>query len=371
MFEKPVVLGVFSNQELSATTVQDLWELCGFNTGNLLFCESLLQNIENATAAPLDLPTDEYREHDIIVLAAANWLNSKLDFGPTADLIEPTNLPICIVGLGAQSDIDEKEMPVLPAGTQRMMSIIAERSATISVRGTFSAEVLNHYGIKNVTVTGCPSLLLSGEAAPPIRRFDQSQTRDIAIGGTRHGFNPTDSFQGYFYTQAITHDLDIVLQSELADMYFALGRLNNEEILKRATACCSDFYQAPPEVASNYLRDHAKVFFALDPWLDYMSDKSLYVGTRVHGVIASLLAGTPAVLVCHDSRTEEMAHSLHLPHVLYRDIDTTRDLDFMSLYQEEEQAEFEASYANYRATFRNFFQENGLKLKPDGGADGH
>lgn len=364
MFEKPVVLGVFSNQEPSTTTVQDLFELCGCNTGNLLFCESLLRNIENATAARLDLPTEAYQEHDIIVMAAANWLNSQLDFGPIADLIEPTNLPICIVGLGAQSDIDEKSYPVLPAGTQRMMKIISERSPQISVRGTFSAEVLNHYGIKNAVVTGCPSLLLAGEAAPSIRRFDHSQKQDISIGSTRHGFNPTDDFQRYFYTQAIKHDLDIVLQSELADMYFALGRLDDAEILERATACCSDFYQGLAEVVVPYLRSHAKVFFDLNPWLDYMSGKSLYVGTRVHGAIASLLSGTPAVLVCHDTRTEEMAHSLHLPHVLYRDIDTTRDLDFMSLYKDEKQAEFEASYANYRATFHDFFHANGLTLKP-------
>lgn len=371
MFEKPVVLGVFSNQEPSATTVQDLWELCGCNTGNLLFCESLLQNIENATAAPLDLPTEGYQEHDSIVLAAANWLNSQLDFGHIADLIEPTNLPICIVGLGAQADIDEKKIPVLPAGTERMMKLISERSSQISVRGTFSAEVLNHYGIKNVVVTGCPSLLLAGEVAPSIRRFDLSQKQEISIGSTRHGFNPTDDFQRYFYMQAIKHDLDIVLQSELSDMYFALGRLNNAEILERATACCSDFYQERAEIVSPYLQRHAKVFFDLNQWLDYMSGKSLYVGTRVHGVIASLLSGTPAILVCHDSRTEEMAHSLHLPHVLCRDIDTTRDLDFMSLYQEEKQAEFEASYAKYRDTFHNFFQGNGLTLKPRGGTDDH
>lgn len=364
MFEKPVVLGVFSNQEPSTTTVQDLFELCGYNTGNLLFCESLLQNIENATAAPLHLPTEGYKEHDSIVMAAANWLNSQLDFGPVADLIEPTNLPICIVGLGAQADIDEKKIPVLPAGSERMMKIISERSPLISVRGTFSAEVLEHYGIKNAVITGCPSLLLAGEAAPSIRRFDHSQKQEISIGSTRHGFNPTDDFQRYFYTQAIKHDLDIVLQSELADMYFAMGRLGDKKILQRATACCSDFYQERAEIVVPYLQRHAKVFFDLNQWLDYMSGKSLYVGTRVHGVIASLLSGTPAILVCHDSRTEEMAHSLHLPHVLCRDIDTTRDLDFMSLYQEEKQAEFEASYANYRATFHNFFQVNGLTLKP-------
>ncbi|CAN7729585.1 polysaccharide pyruvyl transferase family protein [Rhizobium sp. LjRoot98] len=364
MFVKPVVLGVFSNLTPSGSTVQELFHHCGSNTGNLLFCESLLQNIENAEGARLGLPTEGYQAYDSIVIAAANWLNSQQDFGTVADRIEPTNLPICIVGLGAQAEIDEKKIPVLPAGTARLMKIISERSSQISVRGTFSAEVLEHYGITNVTVTGCPSLLLSGERAPSIKRFDQSQLQEISIGSTRHGFNPTDTFQKYFYTQAIKHNIDIVLQSELSDMYFALGRLNNETILKRATDACSDFYQQRPEKVSAYLQARAKVFFDLNPWLNYMSHKSLYVGTRVHGAIASLLSGTPAVLVCHDSRTEEMAHSLRIPHVLRQDIDINRDLDFMSLYQEEKQAIFEASYANYRATFHNFFQGNGLTLKP-------
>ncbi|KQY07756.1 hypothetical protein ASE23_29620 [Rhizobium sp. Root73] len=326
-----------------------------------MFSESLLRNIDCAKAGSLGLSVEGYQAYDSIVIAAANWLNSKMDFAALADRLEKTKLPVVIVGLGAQAELDAK-IPVLSSGTQRLVKLISERSSKISVRGSFSAEVLEHYGINNVTVTGCPSLLLAGAAAPHIRHFEPEQTRDIAVGSTRHGFNPTDGFQAYFYRQAFKQSMDIVLQSELSDMYFALGRTNNEALLRRATDACSDFYQQSPEDVSTYLKKHAKVFFDLNPWLKYMSHKSLYVGTRVHGAIASLLSGTPAVLVCHDSRTEEMARSLHIPHVLSKDIDTTRDLDFSSLYYRDKQSMFEASYVEYRSRFSTFFQENGMRL---------
>ena len=40
----------------------------------------------------------------MIVVAAANFLFPKFDFGGMADYIERANLPVAIVGLGAQSN---------------------------------------------------------------------------------------------------------------------------------------------------------------------------------------------------------------------------------------------------------------------------
>ena len=61
-----------------------------------------------------------------------------------------------------------------------------------------------------------------------------------------------------------------------------------------------------------------RVRFFLDPktWFDHLAQYDFSFGTRIHGNIAALLAGTPALLLAHDSRTLELAeyHEIHASH---------------------------------------------------------
>lgn len=361
MHKKPTVLGIFSNRNVRNINLQDVFSMFGNNTGNMLFSESLLRNIEGATTGHLGLVPEAYMQSDCIILAAANWLNPGLDFGGLADRLEKTDLPVVAVGLGAQSSID-CSMPVLTEGTKRLVKIISERSAKISVRGEFSAEVLNYYGISNVTVTGCPSMLLSGHRQPSVRPYINNKRENAALGATRHGFNKSDEFQNYIYRQARQNDIDIILQSELADMYYATGRLNNPDLTKKAARVCEEIYRGDSVGVAEYLQRRAKVFFDMDEWIGYMADKSIYAGTRLHGAIAALLAGTPAVLICHDSRTLEVAKAMKLPHVVSDTVDTRKDIRLDELYGSTDIGSFETNYFAYRATFSDFFEENNLSL---------
>ena len=49
-------------------------------------------------------PKEVHERFDMIVIAAANFLFPTFDFGGMAHYIEQANLPVAIVGLGAQSN---------------------------------------------------------------------------------------------------------------------------------------------------------------------------------------------------------------------------------------------------------------------------
>lgn len=46
--------------------------------------------------------------------------------------------------------------------------------------------------------------------------------------------------------------------------------------------------------------------------MEFLNDSDLTFGSRLHGNIAAVLAGTPALLVTKDSRTRELAEYHHL-----------------------------------------------------------
>ena len=80
-------------------------------------------------------------------------------------------------------------------------------------------------------------------------------------------------------------------------------------------------------------------------------------GTRLHGAIAGLLAGTPAVLVTHDARTAEMARQASIPSVSAETV--TEDADFQQVYDACDIETFNRNAPAYYRRFAKFFDASG------------
>jgi hypothetical protein len=83
-------------------------------------------------------PADVSINFDHIVIAAANFIAPNFDFGGMAAFIEQSNLPVTILGLGAQSSDYSADIPLMP-GTERFLQVLKERCKIIGVRGAFTA----------------------------------------------------------------------------------------------------------------------------------------------------------------------------------------------------------------------------------------
>lgn len=333
----------------------------GNNSGNMLFSEALYYVLDGARRSTYHFEPYELEGRDSIVVAAANWMDDYSDFGFLAERFEKIDLPVFLIGLGAQP-IGGKQIPVLKPGTEKLIRIAAERSHALAVRGPFSAEVLEHYGVKNVTVTGCPSLLLSGSTVFPVRRAANVGVEDLALLSTRHLMYQADPFNKALYKTALDAQADVIFQSELYDLYYSDVHIGEQapEDLDRVLA---EAYGSPTEAVAAYLRGHGKFFYDLKTWLEYAAAKKLMIGTRFHGAITSLLAGTPAVLIAHDARTTEMAETMFIPHVRQEAVDPSSIDSLLGLYDEEAIGRFEHGYSAYRENFQRFFEAAGLPFR--------
>jgi len=168
----------------NANGIRDGLSATGMNTGNLLFISALRRVVQHQTKSDIGrfVPEEVRERHDGVIVPAANWLSASSDFGGLASLIEKADLPTTIVGLGAQSF--NGQPPILSEGTLRLVKVIAERSKNLSVRGPFTAEVLAHYGINNVVVTGCPSLLWHVDRPASATKLPKKRLF-VSLNGTR------------------------------------------------------------------------------------------------------------------------------------------------------------------------------------------
>ena len=310
-------IGLRTSEEFLQSLDADLfYAAVGKNTGNLLFTRA----VQKQLAADLQHvgfdfdPVQLRAEFDGLVIAAANWVSERDDFGFLADLIEQANIPCVIIGLGAQAGLD-RSIPAVHEGTVRMLRAISERSDLISVRGAFTADVLAHSGIHDVNVTGCPSIYWHCRRDFQIDKPAKILGHDVAIHSTRYFVpgrdDPADVHQN-LYRYALRSDSSIIYQSEIPEL--TLSVLGSDRIDGFDEDRLAHYYAADDWSAlSDYLSKRSLTYLDVDAWISRMKAFDFVIGTRLHGTVASLLAGTPAMLIAHDSRTSEVAEFAGMP----------------------------------------------------------
>lgn len=289
--------------------------LIGSNVGNLMFSHASYRLLSTSAAEITTskfegLDANEINEnYDVAVVPLANAFRTSLIEGvrELAALFEKLTIPIVILGVGAQGPVSgEFKSSELDAVVTRFIRAVLERSPSIGVRGELTAQYLANlgFGAEHVDVIGCPSLFMRGPEFEVVRKVE-SLTKYSRISLNVSPYRPLigpislDHAQRYpnlMYTAQDQRTLGLMLTGVFRAPY------------------------TPPDGSPTSL-DHPlirenRVRFCLDPstWMDYLSTFDFSFGTRVHGTIAALLAGTPAVLLAHDSRTLELADYHQIPH---------------------------------------------------------
>jgi len=341
-------------------------KLSGRNLGNFMFCSAARRFIRTTTKTnrqSVDLEVVK-NECDGIIVLAANWLQPRNDFTGLAARIEKANVPTVILGLGAQSH--DGKIPDLHPGMLRFLKAVSERCYSLSVRGTFSAEVLNHHGITNVTVTGCPSLLWHmTHSAAVTRQTAPGRIGRVSVSGTLpdqvnpNGDDSRMRLTRFILQQALEDGYDYVAQTELPLMQAHRGERTAADTA-RQDFLRHVFSPVGEAQTSAYLADHIRAFTNIPEWLAYCANQDFVIGTRLHGVIAGLLAGTPSMLITHDSRTEEMAQFAGIPAIRSTDLMAAGRMDMAALLARADFDAFNTRQVAYFSDFIHFLDANAV-----------
>jgi hypothetical protein len=353
----------FTSVSGESTLAQDVFNS---NVGNYLFAHSVHRTLmipgtdlvsnstlsETRAATPRDIARIN-EAFDAFVVPLANAFRPEFAhrLANLTTLIEGLTIPVVVVGVGAQASLGQDSMAgtSLDATVAAFATAVLDRSASIGVRGEFTADYLTAIGVPadSIDVIGCPSLFLHGPdfrlPTAPLLLHDASRialsvTPGVpALGAAVRAWQQRHP-ELFFVGQDLV-DLRLILWGE--------GPLDADPDL--------------PLYAGHPLFARDRVRFPLDvwTWLDLLTDVDFAIGTRLHGTIAALLAGSPGVLLTHDSRTAELAAYHCIPSVgstALLEVPSVEEL--AGAYDPEP---FNQTYPHQMATYLTFLERNGLE----------
>ena len=342
------------------------------NSGNMLFQDAIYRTLRvPETELVVDSLSTERRgmdaghiarindEFDVVVLPLANAFRA--DFVPPltrlTQVVEQLRIPVIVPCIGGQLSLAGsagEEGAAIEEAAARFIRAVLERSETIGVRGELTKAYLTNlgFGADRFEVVGCPSLHLyePGETVRYAPGQLDTQAR-LAISLTpsvpqSRAFLEHNHarYPGLTYLPQDNDTLGLLLWGEETDAPAGM-----------------------PGSLDHYLCQADKVRFFADPmpWIAFLATQDFACGTRIHGNVAALLAGTPAFQLVHDSRTLELAEFHRIPHRSISAPDAV--LDAAELYEQADPAEFNAVRDANRDRWWAFLDPNGLayRRQPD------
>lgn len=347
--------------------------LIATNSGNLIFMEAAHKLL---SAPGVEVVADRLAlsprgagrinaEYDAYVIPLANAF--RLTFEPTlvrlTQLIEQLRIPVIILGVGAQGTLgyDTGRLKPIERSVRAFASAVLDRAPSIGVRGDLTQDYLLGLGFRDAEVIGCPSMFLWGEHLRVEKRVPHLDHQ------ARISLNVSP------YVKAMGDVVMANVERYPNLTYVAQDLATLQLLVWGESAKAAATLSQVPVHGSHPLFAQRRARFYVDPWpwIRDLREADFSFGTRIHGNIAALLAGTPAYVFAHDSRTLELARYFGIPHRAMRDVPA--DVDPADLYAEADFSAFNDGHPARLATFLDYLSRNGLDhiFAHDGAAEAY
>lgn len=354
------------NKNISEVLIHNL---VGDNTGNLLFQNSVARVVmtEDTEITTINVgrkfSQEEIErfnsEYDMFLIPLANALRVSFikSFEYLTDLVERLTIPCVVIGIGVQRNLDADTWDYkYDEAAAKFLRAVLDKSDIIGVRGEITAEYLKHHGFvpeKDFTVIGCPSLYTYGDMLPELQLPDLTPQSKVSVN-----FKTLLRPELYSFLrkeQAKFEDCTFITQviKEIKSLYVGYPH----PVIEMGREIPSDYpiHFNHEMMTSN----HMVGFLDQTSWIEYLSTRDFNFGSRIHGDICSLLAGTPCYILASDGRVKELAEYHNIPHMSLFDIKD--DTNIFDLYEKADYTLLKKGHKDRVSHYLDFLDRNGVK----------
>ena len=250
----------------------------------------------------------------------------------TIDDLKKIKVPIIPLGVGTTRHYGDDN--AFDPDTAEQIRLIHASCKLGSARDPRTVEALNEAGIKNVAMTGCPTMFRS---LSPTWSLKQKQTKKVVVT-VRHGQKANVRL---LVKQLAKAGLDPVVAAQQ----------DKDNFLTRSIPLVQK------SVPTLYEYDIA-------PYTKLIDESIGAIGWRLHGNMIHLAHGNPAVLFSNCSRGDSFCDAFALPRIQCPDHHQLTEPEVAQQVQKLlDPATFEklpARYREYRASMARFLTENAL-----------
>ncbi|WP_084168040.1 polysaccharide pyruvyl transferase family protein [Pseudomonas vranovensis] len=293
-------------------------ELVG-NNGNMIHRSAMIQmldfNRNESSQIDLFLFIDFYgspekaaaalnENFDGLMITMSNILRGDATELGIAELIDNLTIKVWCVGIGLQDSLPVGDPNSIDISILKLLKSLDEKAELFGVRGDKSLEWVKSIGIKNAAAIGCPSMFAYPRNVLSIK--PPKKLNNILTAG--HLALST-------YKNSRGHKLMEAFRNQKADYIFQ-GELNQfTEILDTTDSFNEALQQPNTELINQQILQKTgqaspfeKYFSFVDcgSWRQACSRYDVYVGERIHGGVAAIQAGVPALICFADVRIEEL-----------------------------------------------------------------
>lgn len=329
----------------------------GSNIGNLLFPASIARTLMvddetqidciNTKHAKLNRSYAEYvnANYDAFLIPLANAIKTsfKDEALKLTKFIRMLEIPCHIIGVGLQTLEEDMQnfIRIFPYGDilREFFLAVLEKSPQIGVRGEFTAEYFKHMGFvpeKDFTIIGCPSMYLYGDTLPEVQIHSLTDQSHLA-------FNSKIEF-AVFDEYNIVDEYISNAMKQYPNSVYLIQQIDDMRMMYLDTLCMerksNKFY--PPETAITF----TDVF----SWINYYREHiDFSFGSRIHGNVAAVLSGVPAITVPYDKRVLELSRYHNIPHIMPKELAKGERLS--DIY---ERTDFHCIYRGHQKRFQHY-----------------
>lgn len=323
--------GLSPFENLSEKAISDE-NLFGNNVGNLLYAFSLfrwLMTDEDTIVVPdryrpergecseeeIDRINQEYSCY-IMPMADTFRISFEKRLREYTRFIEKLKIPVVLVGVGISCALEEGAVPscVPEEVVHGFMKAVLERSALVGLRGEFTVSLLAKMGYqegKHITAIGCPSMYTYGDTIGKQEALHEPVLSSEKTLLLSNSIFASDQIHRFIRRMAGEYPNHLYIPQRIEEMrMFYNGKDMDLKILPK------DRKEYPVSLSDPIFSSGRACFpMNIQGWLKAARGAGMAVGPRLHGSVAAMLSGVPALMIQKDWRTKEVGQYHHFAMV--------------------------------------------------------
>ncbi|GHU16200.1 hypothetical protein FACS1894163_05100 [Spirochaetia bacterium] len=338
------------------------------NSGNKLWLQTIVQCLTSPDIV-YDYLTDGLTsevinsEYDAIIAPRGNMFGIDRIYTELQRLtneFKKIRIPIYIVGVGAQAP-DYKDINWLYLNIKKdaadFINTVYETGGEFGLRGYFTKELFDKLGFKDAAVIGCPSMYQMGKnLTVQNSKVARNDFKPLLNGNIRYLQYPkiekvfNDHKDSVFMDQ--DQFIEILYSSEFQEKN-NMSKKNIKELMNKYSTA-----------GINLLCEgRIKLYYDVPTWFNFITQRgyNFSFGQRIHGNIAPILNGIPAVVHYHDSRTRELAEFFNIPMI----DKIPKNKDLYDIYLDADYTRFNKEFESKFENFKNFLAKCNITESTD------